>query len=164
MIRYFIIALIILFLDQLTKKIILATIPYRGSLEIFFWLDLVHIYNRGAAFSLFASAEWSNIFLLTVGILAILFLSFWLFRSEHKEVWHDRLAIAFILGGASGNIADRLQFGYVVDFISVHYKNWYYPSFNVADSAITLGVTLLLLGLLYRNGHKKKQTIDNGKP
>ena len=164
MTRYFIIALVILVLDQLTKKIILVTIPYREAVEIFFWLDLVHIYNRGAAFSLFASAEWSNIFLLTVGILAIVFLSFWLFRSGHREIWLDRLAIAFILGGAGGNTADRLQFGYVVDFISVHYKDWYYPSFNIADSAITLGVALILLAFLYKKRQDQKQPIDNEPP
>lgn len=157
--RYFFIALLILVLDQFTKKIILVAIPYREAVELFFWLDLVHVYNRGAAFSLFASAEWSNIFLLTIGMIAILFFSFWLLRWGAKERWSDRLAISFILGGAAGNIADRLQFGYVVDFISVHYNDWYYPSFNIADSAISLGVVFILLGLVWKQ--KKKEISDS---
>ena len=157
MMRYFLIALVITVMDQLTKKLVLATLSHGDVMRVFSWFDLVHIHNRGAAFSMLAGAEWANGFLLTVGILTMVLLCLWLGLGGAKESWQNKLALALILGGAGGNVADRLQFGYVVDFISVHYKNLYYPSFNVADSAVSLGVLFILLGLLSAKEKNKSE-------
>ena len=164
MIRYFLIALAITIIDQITKKIILSTIAYREVIEVFAWFDLVHIHNKGAAFSLFASAEWANVFLFIIGVFAIVLFSLWLGLWSRQEPWQNRLALAFILGGASGNIIDRLQFGYVVDFISIHYKDLYYPSFNVADSAISLGVVFMIFGFLRKKENIKSEDVSTKKP
>lgn len=162
MIRYFLIALLILGADQLSKKLILFSLAHREQLKVFSWLDIVHIYNRGAAFSLFASNTWANYFFLIFGVCAILFISLWLWKWSHSEPWLHRLALACILGGAGGNIADRLQFGFVIDFISVHYKHWYYPSFNLADAAISLGAVMILLALL--RGKTQSTTAFDSSP
>ena len=146
--RYFVIAFFILCMDQLSKKMIIFSLDHQEQLRVFSWLDIVHIHNRGAAFSLFANTPWAQSFFLIFGIIVIILLCIWIWRWNEQDPWLQRLALAFILGGACGNIADRIQYGFVIDFISVHYKNWYYPSFNVADSAITLGAFIILFLLL----------------
>jgi signal peptidase II len=81
----------------------------------------------------------------------------WLLRLPRRE-WSTGLGLALILGGAIGNLADRIRLGYVVDFIDVYYKNWHYPAFNVADSAITCGVVLLLIDMLLLGKRKAART------
>jgi len=137
-------------LDQLTKTLILANFQYGDSRHVTSFFNLVRVHNTGAAFSFLAGASgWQRWFFVGLGIVAAGFIV-WLLRSHGGQrmfAW----ALALILGGALGNVIDRLLHGYVVDFLQVHWqRQWYFPSFNVADSAITVGAALLIFDELRR--------------
>ena len=143
------IALIIILLDQVTKTLIIGTFRYNDSHTITSFFNLVRVHNTGAAFSFLAGAAgWQRWFFIALGAVAAVFIV-WMLRS-HGEQTLFCWALALILGGALGNVIDRLLHGYVVDFIQVHWRSWYFPSFNVADSAITVGAVLLILDELRR--------------
>ena len=143
------IALIVILVDQFTKTLILGHFQLHDSRTVTSFFNLVRVHNSGAAFSFLAGASgWQRWFFVGLGIAASMFIV-WLLRSHGGQ----RLfgwALALILGGAVGNVVDRLLHGYVVDFIQVHAGGWYFPSFNVADSAITVGAVLLILDELRR--------------
>ena len=143
------IALIVILLDQFTKTLILGHFQLHDSRTVTSFFNLVRVHNSGAAFSFLAGASgWQRWFFVGLGIAASMFIV-WLLRSHGGQ----RLfgwALALILGGAVGNVVDRLLHGYVVDFIQVHAGGWYFPSFNVADSAITVGAVLLIVDELLR--------------
>ena len=102
-------------------------------------------YNSGAAFSFLGDASgWQRWFFIVLAVAAIILLVTWLRRLSVGQKW-TALALALILGGAAGNLVDRLFYGHVIDFIDVYYRNWHWPTFNIADSAITAGAFLLLL-------------------
>jgi len=143
------IALVVILLDQITKTVIVGTFQLGDSRTITSFFNLVRVHNSGAAFSFLAGASgWQRWFFVALGIAAALFIV-WMLR-RHGEQRLFAWALALILGGALGNVVDRLQHGHVVDFIQVHYGGWYFPSFNVADSAITLGAILLIVDELRR--------------
>ena len=143
------IALIVILADQFTKTLILGHFNLHDSRTITPFFNLVRVHNSGAAFSFLAGASgWQRWFFVALGIAASGFIV-WMLRSHGGQ----RLfgwALALILGGAIGNVVDRLLHGYVVDFIQVHHSGWYFPSFNVADSAISVGAALLILDELRR--------------
>lgn len=121
-----------------------ALVLYRPK-EVFSWLNITLAHNYGAAFSFLSDAGgWQRWFFIVLASIVSLMLLVWLLRLPRRE-WVTALGLALVLGGAIGNLIDRVQLGYVVDFIDVHYAGWHYPAFNVADSAITCGVILLLL-------------------
>lgn len=137
-------------LDQASKLAIVAAIgPHRSVELVPGLLNLVHTHNRGAAFSLLSDgAAWQVALLVAVAVAVIGVLGGWLYRLGRREP-ATRLALALILGGAVGNLIDRVRLGYVVDFIDVHwYAAYHYPAFNVADSGITLGAVLLIALLI----------------
>lgn len=143
------IALAVILLDQITKTLILGTFQLGDSRTITSFFNLVRVHNSGAAFSFLAGASgWQRWFFIGLGAAAALFIV-WMLRSHGGQRLFS-WALALILGGAVGNVVDRLLHGYVVDFIQVHHRNWYFPSFNVADSAITLGAILLIVDELRR--------------
>jgi signal peptidase II len=143
------IALVVILLDQLSKTAILVAFQLGDSRTITPFFNLVRVHNSGAAFSFLAGASgWQRWFFVGLGVAAALFIV-WLLRSHGGQRLFS-WALALILGGAVGNVVDRLQHGYVVDFIQLHYSGWYFPSFNVADSAITLGAILLIVDELRR--------------
>ena len=144
------IAFIVIVLDQLTKVLILQYFQYGDSRHVTSFFNIVRAHNTGAAFSFLAGASgWQRWFFVGLGAVAAVFI-IWMLRS-HAGQRLFALALSLILGGAVGNVVDRLQHGYVVDFIQVHWGNQYFfPSFNVADSAITLGAILLILDELLR--------------
>jgi signal peptidase II len=144
------IALVVILLDQLVKSLILGHFQYGESRYVTSFFNIVRAHNTGAAFSFLAGASgWQRWFFVGLGVVAAIFIV-WMLRSHAGQklfAW----ALALILGGAVGNVVDRLLHGYVVDFIQVHWGNQYYfPSFNVADSAITVGAALLILDELLR--------------
>ena len=143
------IALAVIVLDQITKAWIAATFQLGDARRITDFFDIVRAHNRGAAFSFLNDAGgWQRWFFVGLGIAAAAFIV-WLLKSHGGQ----RLfgwALALILGGALGNVIDRLLHGHVIDFIQVHWKSHYFPSFNVADSAITIGAALLILDELRR--------------
>jgi signal peptidase II len=140
---------VLLILDQFTKILILGSYQLGDSTRVTSFFNLVRVHNEGAAFSFLAGAAgWQRWFFTAIGIGAALFIV-WMLRS-HAGQRLFAFAMACILGGAIGNVIDRLVHGYVVDFLQFHYAGWYFPSFNVADSAITIGAIALILDELLR--------------
>lgn len=138
------IAAAVLLFDQFTKVLILANYRLGEAVELTSWLNIVRAHNEGAAFSILAGASgWQRWFFTVLGIGFSLFMVV-LLRS-HASQRLFCLALAFLIGGALGNVLDRIWHGYVVDMIDFHIGYWHFPVFNLADAALTLGVILLLL-------------------
>lgn len=134
---------IVIALDLYTKHLVQAALVYGEHHALTSFFDLVLFHNEGAAFSFLAGAGgWQRIFFSVFALVASGII-FHLLR-KHQGQTLFCLALSLVLGGALGNLYDRLTLGYVVDFLFFHYQSWYWPAFNVADSAITVGVTLLL--------------------
>jgi signal peptidase II len=144
------IAFIVILADQFTKTLILGNYQLGHSHAVTSFFNVVRVHNTGAAFSFLAGASgWQRWFFVGLGLAATVFIVWMLRRHGDQRVFS--LALALILGGALGNVIDRLLHGYVVDFIQVHWgSRWYFPSFNIADSAITVGAGLLILDELLR--------------
>ena len=147
---YTALSVVVLFLDQWSKGIITRTYGLHESKEVFgaFFL-LTYVQNSGAAFGLFANFESSlkSIFLNTVAVAAFVAVTVYALRSHFRSV-RLQVGLALVLGGAVGNLIDRVRFGYVVDFLLFGVGGHYWPAFNVADSAICVGVGLLVLDML----------------
>ncbi len=142
-------ALVILIVDQFTKIMVLGYYRLGDTTRVTGFFNLVRVHNEGAAFSFLADAAgWQRWFFTAVGIGAAFFIV-WMLRS-HPGQRLFAFAMSCILGGAIGNVIDRLIHGYVVDFLQFHHAGWYFPSFNVADSAITIGAIALILDELLR--------------
>ena len=132
-------------LDILSKNFIQNKIIYGEQLEITSFLSLVHFQNTGAAFSFLSDkGGWQRYFLIAISLLAVLYIP-WLINQYKKNILIV-IGLFLILGGAIGNLYDRISYGYVIDFIYLHVAEFYWPAFNVADSAISLGVLLFLYG------------------
>jgi signal peptidase II len=142
-------ALIVLILDQFSKVLILGYYRLGDGSAITAFLNIVRVHNTGAAFSFLAAASgWQRWFFSAIGVAAAL-LIVWLLRSHAGQKLFS-FALACILGGAVGNVLDRLVHGYVVDFLDFHWHGAHFPAFNLADSAITLGAVCLVLDELRR--------------
>jgi signal peptidase II len=142
-------ALLVLVLDQLTKWLIVGQFVLGDSRPVTSFFNLVRAHNTGAAFSFLAQAGgWQRWLFTGIGIAASA-LMVWMLRAHPGQKLFG-FAVACVLGGAIGNVVDRLVHGYVVDFLDVHWAGWHFPAFNVADSAITLGAACLLLDELLR--------------
>ncbi|MFN5096899.1 signal peptidase II [Limnohabitans sp.] len=143
------IALLVLVLDQFTKVLVLGAFQLGDSTPITSFFNLVRVHNHGAAFSFLAGAGgWQRWFFTGIGVAAAIFMV-WMLRAHPGQKLFS-LAISLILGGAIGNVIDRLLHGYVVDFLDFHWGGWHFPAFNLADSAITLGAICLILDELLR--------------
>ncbi|HEY8878787.1 MAG TPA: signal peptidase II [Roseateles sp.] len=146
---WLLIAALIILADQLTKVLILRTFQLGDVHSVTSFFDIVRAHNFGAAFSfLHGASGWQRWFFLGLGLAAAAFIIWMLRRHGHQKLF--AWALTLILGGALGNVIDRAIHGYVVDFIQVHAGGWYFPAFNVADSAITVGAVLLILDELRR--------------
>jgi signal peptidase II len=142
-------ALVVIVLDQVTKALIVGSLQLGDSHPVTSFFNIVRAHNTGAAFSFLAGAAgWQRWFFVTLGIGAAGFIV-WMLRSHPTQKLFC-FAVTMIMGGALGNVVDRLLHGHVVDFIQVHWRGWYFPSFNLADSAITLGAILLIADELRR--------------
>ena len=142
-------ALIILIADQFTKTLILGYYKLGDSTYVASFFNVVRVHNSGAAFSFLANAGgWQRWFFTGIGILATGFIV-WMLRS-HAGQKLFAFALACILGGAVGNVIDRLLHGYVVDFLDFHWGGWHFPAFNIADSGITIGAICLILDEILR--------------
>ena len=143
------VALVILLIDQFTKTLILGYYQLGDSTPLTSFFNIVRAHNTGAAFSFLADAAgWQRWLFTGIGVAAALFI-LWMLRSHAGQKLFS-WAMACILGGAVGNVVDRMMHGYVVDFLDFHLGQWHFPAFNVADSAITLGAILLVLDELRR--------------
>ncbi len=142
-------AVAVILLDQFSKTLILGFFQPGDSHTVTSFFNVVRVHNTGAAFSFLAGASgWQRWFFIGLGVAASGFIVWMLRRHPGQTLFC--FAISMILGGALGNVIDRVIHGYVVDFIQVHYAGRYFPSFNLADSAITLGAICLVLDELRR--------------
>ena len=142
--RWFAIAAAIVVADQIAKWAVLASFAPGERRVLTGFLNLVLVFNKGAAFSFLADASgWQTPLLVAFSLLAAVIVGVLLLRSPGREMLCAGLAL--ILGGALGNVIDRLRFGQVVDFLDFHAFGWHWPAFNIADSAITVGAGLLIL-------------------
>ncbi len=149
-VRWFALALVVIVIDQLTKLWVLDHFTVGERLPVIPGLfDLTLLYNPGAAFSFLGSASgWQRWFFTGLAVVASVVIAVLLFRHRGQTLFS--LALAMIMGGAIGNVIDRLMYGKVVDFLLFYRDPWYFPAFNAADSAITLGAVLLILDELIR--------------
>lgn len=143
------IAIIVVLADQLSKITMTRILAYGQSESVTSFFNLVMVYNKGAAFSFLADQPgWQRYFFTGISVLASLFILWMLKRNPSQRLfcW----ALALILGGALGNLIDRVAYGHVIDFLDLHLGGWHWPAFNVADSAITVGALLFVLDELRR--------------
>lgn len=146
--RFLWIAVVVVVVDQLTKLIAADFLVRHGTLEIAPFLNFALVHNTGAAFGFLSNAGgWQNAFFIVVAVMACIFILTMLWRMD-KRFSLLSLGLVLVLGGALGNLIDRLLYGYVIDFIDVYYQSWHWPAFNIADSAITIGAALLILDAL----------------
>ena len=142
-------AVLLMGADQITKSLILNHYQLGDSTFITSFFNIVRAHNTGAAFSFLSDAGgWQRWLFTGIGAAATIFIV-WQLRAHPGQKLFS-FALSSILGGAVGNVVDRLMHGYVVDFLQFHYAGWYFPSFNLADSAITVGAACLILDELLR--------------
>jgi signal peptidase II len=136
---------VVIVLDQLSKRLVDTSMQLYQSIELIPFFQLTYLRNQGAAFSFLSQAGgWQRWFFVGLAVTASGLICYWLKRLEKHQRW-EAAAWALILGGALGNLIDRVLYGYVIDFLDVYYGEWHWPAFNVADSAITVGVAMLLI-------------------
>jgi signal peptidase II len=150
--RWFALAGLVILADQATKALVLARFAAGESLALTPFFNLILVYNKGAAFSFLSDASgWQKPVLAAFALGAAAIVSVFIVRRSRERLLCTGLAL--ILGGAIGNLVDRLRFGQVVDFLDAHAAGYHFPAFNAADSAITVGAALLILeGLVHREG------------
>lgn len=148
--RWLWLALVVIVVDQLSKQLVVNMLMLHETLPLLPSLNLLRAENTGAAFSFLSSASgWQRWFFIVLAVSVSGFLIIWLKRLTTGQRL-QAAALALILGGALGNLCDRVVHGYVIDFIDVYYQVWHFPVFNIADSAITVGAILLILdAMLY---------------
>ncbi|MFT5669426.1 MAG: signal peptidase II, partial [Glaciecola sp.] len=149
------ISTIIFVFDQWTKNAIVGNMRLFESIQLTGFFNLTYVHNYGAAFSfLYDAGGWQVYFLSTVA-LAVSALILWWLRQATKEQLLLPVAFSFILGGALGNVFDRIMHGYVIDFLDFYYGTFHWPAFNVADSAIFIGAALLIIDM-FKNKEANK--------
>ena len=142
-------ALIIFIADQFTKVLILGYYQLGDATYVTSFFNVVRVHNSGAAFSFLANAGgWQRWFFTGIGIAATIFI-IWMLKAHAGQKLFS-FALSCILGGAVGNVVDRMMHGYVVDFLDFHYAGWHFPAFNIADAAITIGAVCLILDEVLR--------------
>ena len=152
---WLLLSVLVVALDLWTKSLASESLTLYRPQELTSWLNLTLAHNYGAAFSFLSDAGgWQRWLFTGLALVVTLVLIIWLFRLPAREKLTGS-ALGLIIGGAVGNLIDRISLGYVVDFIDVHYQGWHWPAFNVADSAITCGVILLLIDGLLLAGSRK---------
>jgi signal peptidase II len=138
-------SLAVIGLDQLSKRLIDQSMQLYQTVELLPFFQLTYLRNQGAAFSFLSQAGgWQRWFFIALAVVASLAICYWLNRLGRHQRF-EAAAWALVLGGALGNLIDRTLYGYVIDFLDVFYRDWHWPAFNVADSAITVGVAMLLV-------------------
>ena len=149
MLQWLGLAFIILLADQFTKVLIVGFYQHGDSTYVSSFFNVVRVHNSGAAFSFLASASgWQRWFFTAIGVIAAVAIV-WMLKSHAGQKLFS-FALACILGGAIGNVIDRIAYGYVVDFLDFHWRGMHFPAFNIADSAITIGAACLILDEIIR--------------
>lgn len=149
--RFLLICIVAIVSDQISKIIIIKNIPLYASIKIIpGFFDITHLHNMGGAFGLGANQSEAVRTFVFIGMAFLaLILILWFYKTTPKEFVWLRIAYSMILGGAIGNLIDRIRMGYVVDFLDVYIKNMHWPAFNIADSFITIGMGIILLHVAF---------------
>ncbi|MDB4040298.1 signal peptidase II [Methylophilaceae bacterium] len=154
MLKYFILSSLVFLSDQLTKALIIKNIFDTQYIRINPYFYLVHFKNEGAAFSFLSDAGgWQRYFLSIVATMASVFIIIMI--KKHKDDFYTALGLSLLLGGALGNLYDRISLGYVTDFLYFHFNDYYWPAFNIADAAITIGVLIIIYDTMIKKSHSK---------
>lgn len=162
---YLAISLIFIVLDQATKIWILNNLALYQDINILPIFDITHVHNYGAAFSFLSDqGGWQRYFFTAIAVVISVLLIYWMYKTPKQQkvlLW----AYSLILGGAIGNVADRINYGYVVDFLHFYYQSWHFPAFNVADIAISIGAFLLIVDAIteYRNEKRQAQETNSNE-
>lgn len=145
MLKWLWVSAVVIVLDRVTKALAVSKLIYGQPAHVFPGLNLTLAFNTGAAFSFLSSADgWQRWLFVGIALVVSAAIVGWLWRVPKGAVWMP-LALTLVLGGALGNVWDRFQYGYVIDFIDVYYRSYHWPAFNIADSAITVGAVMLLI-------------------
>lgn len=157
--KFLILSLILIVADQATKIWIINSLALYQDVNVLPIFDITHVRNYGAAFSFLSDAGgWQRYFFTIIAIVISVLLIFWMYQTPTQQ----KLLLtsyALILSGAIGNVMDRINYGYVVDFLHFYYQNWHFPAFNVADIAISIGAFLMILDVYF--DHKKQAQVTN---
>lgn len=144
MLKWLWLSFLALILDQWSKQIVDGSMQLYQSIPVIPYFNLTYVHNTGAAFSFLSQAGgWQRWFFAALALTVSVVITIWLARLKKHETLLA-VALSLVLGGAVGNLIDRLLYGYVIDFLDVYYQEWHWPAFNIADSAITIGVMLML--------------------
>lgn len=155
-VRWYALAVLVIVLDQISKQVVLASIQFGETIYVAPFWNWVLTFNRGAAFSFLANEDgWQRWFFTVLALGVSGWIAFML--RQHPAQKLLSLALALIMGGALGNVIDRIRFGAVVDFVQWHAAGWYWPAFNVADSAITIGAVLMVWDQFVSGAVKERQ-------
>jgi signal peptidase II len=147
---YVLIVILIIIFDQWTKSLIIKNVILYEVLPVNSFINITHQENAGAAFSILSNAGgWQRWFLSVLAICISVYIVFWLFRLRNQDQIILSIGLSLVLGGAIGNVIDRIQFGYVIDYIQVLIMGWPFPSFNIADASITVGAVILIIDALF---------------
>lgn len=157
-VRWLWLTALVVALDQFTKHLVVEHFALYQGITLAPMLQLMHLQNTGAAFSfLSAAGGWQRWVFVAIALAVSTAIIVWLSRLPARGRGALAASLALVMGGALGNVIDRLSMGYVIDFIRVHYQQWYFPAFNVADSAITIGAALFILDNLLDYWRKPKE-------
>jgi signal peptidase II len=155
--RFIWISIIAIILDQVTKQAIIGSMDLYQSIQILPFFNLTYVHNYGAAFSiLYDAGGWQRYFLSALALIVSAVIVWWLRQSTKQQVLLP-VAFSFILGGALGNVLDRILHGYVIDFLDFYYGSYHWPAFNVADSAIFIGAALLIIDMFVNKETKENE-------
>ena len=144
----------VMLLDQVTKQLVVRNLGWFDVLPVVPHLNLVHMHNTGAAFSMLSSAP--PVFFIALGVVVSVGILWWMRQNPRGQTLFAS-ALSLILGGALGNVIDRATRGYVIDFVDFYWGSWHFAAFNVADSAITLGAGLMILDMMLES-HRARQS------
>ena len=147
---YVLIVILIIIFDQWAKWLIINNVMLYEVLPVNSFINITHQENAGAAFSILSNAGgWQRWFLSVLAICISVYIVFWLFRLRNQDQIILSIGLSLVLGGAIGNVIDRFQLGYVIDYIQVFIMGWPFPSFNIADASITVGAVILIIDALF---------------
>ncbi|HFD11728.1 MAG TPA: lipoprotein signal peptidase [Crenotrichaceae bacterium] len=151
---WMLVAFLVVLLDQFSKWWVRELFELYEAFPLLPGLQFIYVRNLGAAFSFLSSAGgWQRWFFIVLSLLASIAIMIWIYRLP-KQRRLEALGLSLVLGGAVGNLVDRVLLGYVVDFIDVYYRSWHWPVFNVADSAITVGVAVMIIDIIFYQRHE----------
>ncbi len=157
MLRWLWLSLLVVALDQFAKQVVESVFTLYESMAVLPFINLTLVYNEGAAFSFLSDqGGWQRWFFVLLALVVTAVLISWLRRLGREEQL-VAVALSFIIGGAVGNLIDRVIYGHVIDFVDLYYAGWHWPAFNVADSAIVLGVALMLYDLIFGEVFQKRR-------